>query len=158
MVGYSFGKRQSTVNENLMEELEEMVKQLEQQQAIRDSLQNELMEQNTARLDSLESNGMGELTAEDIEAINDLQNRMDSVESQVSQVSTAVDSVREDLDGLVDQLVEAGVITESRVADNIDLATGKQALKGCYVVIASVKDNRYNDEAMHREYLILVLM
>ena len=153
MVGYSFGKRQSTVNENLMEELEEMVKQLEQQQAIRDSLQNELMEQNTARLDSLESNGVGELTAEDIEALNDLQSRMDSVENQVSQVSTAVDSVREDLDGLVDQLVEAGVITESRVADNIDLATGKQALKGCYVVIASVKDNRYNDEAMHREYL-----
>ena len=35
-----------------MEELEEMVKQLEQQQALRDSLQNELMEQNTARLDS----------------------------------------------------------------------------------------------------------
>ena len=31
MVGYSFGKRQSQVNENLMEELEEMVKQLEQQ-------------------------------------------------------------------------------------------------------------------------------
>ena len=35
----------------------------------------------------------------------------------------------EDLDGLVEQLVEAGVITESRVADNVDLATGKQALK-----------------------------
>ena len=153
MVGYSFGKRQSKVNENLMEELEEMVKQLEQQQTLRDSLQNELMEQNTARLDSLESNSMGELTAEDRQALNDLQNRMDSVESQVSEVSTAVDSVREDLDGLVDQLVESGVITESRVADNIDLATGKQALKGCYVVIASVKDNRYSDEAMHREYL-----
>ncbi len=153
MVGYSFGKRQSKVNENLMEELEEMVKQLEQQQALRDSLQNELMEQNTARLDSLESNSTGELTAEDRQALNDLQNRMDSVESQVSEVSTAVDSVREDLDGLVDQLIEAGVITESRVVDNVDLATGNQALKGCYVVIASVIDTRYNDEAMHREYL-----
>ncbi|HCE85586.1 MAG TPA: hypothetical protein DEO99_05480 [Bacteroidetes bacterium] len=153
MVGYSFGKRQSKVNENLMEELEEMVKQLEQQQTLRDSLQNELMEQNTARLDSLESNSTGELTAEDRQALNDLQNRMDSVESQVSEVSTAVDSVREDLDGLVDQLIEAGVITESRVVDNIDLATGNQALKGCYVVIASVIDTRYNDEAMHREYL-----
>ena len=153
MVGYSFGKRQSKVNENLMEELEEMVKQLEQQQALRDSLQNELMEQNTARLDSLESNSTGELTAEDRQALNDLQNRMDSVESQVSEVSTAVDSVREDLNGLVDQLIEAGVITESRVVDNVDLATGNQALKGCYVVIASVIDTRYNDEAMHREYL-----
>ena len=153
MVGYSFGKRQSKVNENLMEELEEMVKQLEQQQALRDSLQNELVEQNIARLDSLESNSTGELTAEDRQALNDLQNRMDSVESQVSTVSTAVDSVREDLDGLVDQLIEAGVITESRVVDNIDLATGNQALKGCYVVIASVIDSRYNDEAMHREYL-----
>ena len=153
MVGYSFGKRQSKVNENLMEELEEMVKQLEQQQTLRDSLQNELMEQNTARLDSLESNSTGELTTEDRQALNDLQNRMDSVESQVSEVSTAVDSVREDLDGLVDQLIEAGVITESRVVDNIDLATGNQALKGCYVVIASVIDTRYNDEAMHREYL-----
>ena len=64
---------------------------LSSKQAIRDSLQNELMEQNTARLDSLESNGVGELTAEDREALNDLQNRMDSVESQVSEVSTAVD-------------------------------------------------------------------
>ena len=116
------------------------------------------MEQNTARLDSLESNGTGELTAEDRQALNDLQNRMDSVKVKSAKVSTAVDSVRDDLDGLVEQLIEAGVITESRVADNIDLATGNQALKGCYVVIASVIDSRYNDEAMHREYLILGIM
>ena len=135
MVGYSFGllSKQLKKQQEQIDDLDEYLKYYEEKQDERDAAQEELLEKQQQQIDTLS------------EEYRNAQEKLEQLEQEL-------DGTQEDLEDLKQQLRDAGVLREEGAGEfqNLD---GSAADPGYYMVIASVKDTRYNPQAMQTEYL-----
>lgn len=128
--------------------------QLRDQQRQIDELLEELVvfEDDQARRDSLQDI-INRQQQEDIDSLTEeLRKEREYTKTEFDSVNNRIERTRADLDSLEAKLIRQGVFKPARVGDyrNWD---GTPAVKGYYMVIASVKNRVYRPEAMKREYL-----